>query len=366
MFNAVINVVLRVVIVVIAFLMFLYLFMKFFPGIGMLPSYSRRKYYAKKSSLYYEGKFHNLTDAGIDMSNYEDKGAKNVKPKNVIKFLEVNEVESPKKDKVTITWLGHSSMLIQMDGKNILTDPALTKYASPFSFIGVKRFNVSPIKLENMPIIDVLLISHDHYDHLDYRTIKKIDKKVKRYIVPLGVESYLLGWNIDNKKIVVLNWWESRKIGEILFTAVPARHFSMRNPLNRDATLWCGFLMQCNGKNYYFTGDTGYSDTFGKIHDKFGDIDVFMADTGQYNKAWSGIHMNPYDALKAAKDVGAKYYMPIHWGAFSLSNHDWFEPANITTLNQEKYGIKVITPKIGEVVDVECIERYTDMWWEDN
>ena len=182
----------------------------------------------------------------------------------------------------------------------------------------------------------------------------------------MGVESYLLGWKVNKEKIVVLDWWDDEKIDEVVFTAIPAKHFSMRNPINRDATLWCGFFIRCNDKKIYFTGDTGYSSTFREVYDRFGDIDVFMADTGQYNKAWLGIHMNPYHALQAAKDVNAKYYIPIHWGAFSLSNHDWFEPAKITTSNQEKYGVRVITPRIGEIVDVDYIEKYTDKWWEEN
>lgn len=366
MFNTVVSIVARIVIVIVAVVMFLYLFMKFYPGIGMVPSNSRRKYYAKKNSLYYDGKFHNIEKASINMLSYEDKEAKNIKPKSDIKILKIDKIKDLAKDKISITWLGHSSILIQIDGKNILTDPALTKYASPFGFIGVKRFNDSPISLEDMPDIDVVLISHDHYDHLDYKTIKKIDSKVKKYIVPLGVESYLLGWKVNKEKIVVLDWWDDEKIDEVVFTAVPAKHFSMRNPMSRDATLWCGFLIRCNDKKIYFTGDTGYSSTFREVYDRFGDIDIFMADTGQYNKAWSGVHMNPHDALQAAKDVNARYYIPIHWGAFSLSNHDWFEPAKITTSNQEKYGVRVITPRIGEIVDVDYIEKYTDKWWEEN
>ncbi len=380
------NVVIKLGIILITFVVLGYLFLKFYPGIGRVPSFRERKLYAKYNDLYYAGKFHNISKASIDaskneykvskslkwiiekilkISEYDDREAKNIRPKDGLNVLKINKMDKPSKDKITITWLGHSSLLIQMDGKNILTDPALTEYASPFGFTGFKRFNQSPIDLDGIDEIDVLLISHDHYDHLDYKTIKKIDSKVKKYIVPLGVESYLIGWKVNKSKIITLNWWENQKIDNVLFTAIPAKHYSMRNPMNRDATLWCGFLMQCNGKKLYFTGDTGYSETFSEVNNRFGAIDLFMADTGQYNKAWSGVHMNPYDALRAAKDVGAKYYMPVHWGAFALSNHDWFEPANITTSKQAEYCVKVVTPRIGEVVDLDLIGRYTSRWWED-
>lgn len=354
-----------IVLCILTVLLIAYLILRFYPGIGRTPTRDMQKYYASKSKLYYDGKFHNKKQTNINMSEYSDTNALDVTPKKDIQVLDITEMEEPQKDKTTITWFGHSCLLIQMDGKNILTDPVLTEYASPVNFTGIKRFSKSPISIENMPEIDVLLISHDHYDHLDYPTIRKLKQKVKRYIVPLGVESYLKGWGIDDGKIISLNWWEDQKIGNISFTSIPAQHFSSRNPFKRDVTLWCGYLLKDNKNSIYFTGDTGYSDTFKEVYERFGSVDVLMADTGQYNRAWAGIHMNPYDALGAAADVRAKHYMPIHWGTFVLSNHNWFEPADITTKKQQEYGVSVVTPRIGETFDINDIGDYTNRWWED-
>ena len=342
-----------------------YLCARLFKGIGKTPSKKMQDYYAKKNELYYGGKFHNEHETKMNMAEYKRTNAKEITPANDINVIEISEFPKPDKDKTTVTWFGHSCLLIQMSGKNILTDPALTKYSSPVNFIGVKRFSKVPISLENLPQIDVMLISHDHYDHLDYQTIKKVDKKVKKYIVPLGVESYLKGWGIKDEKISSLNWWEEESDDDITFTSIPAQHFSMRNPLKKDATLWCGFVIGNKENTLYFTGDTGYNKAFKEVYHKFGSIDLFMADTGQYNEAWKNVHMSPYDALQAAKDVDAKYYMPIHWGAFVLSNHDWYEPAEVVTNKKEEYEVNVVTPRIGDIVDIKDIEEYTNKWWND-
>ena len=349
--------------VLVAFISLIRGFVFFYPSIGKIPNKERREKYAKKSNLYYEDKFHNIEDTIVKEPKYGLNKSHEIVPTKKIPICNIKKFPKPQRNKVTITWLGHSSIMIQMDKKNILIDPVLTKYASPFGFIGVKRFNESPIKLEDVPIIDVLLISHDHYDHLDYKTIKKIDNKVKKYVVPLGIESYLEGWGVDGEKITILNWWEDEKIDNLLVTSVPARHYSMRNPFKDRVTLWSGFLLRSDDVSIYFTGDTGYTTTFREVGKRFGHIDVLMADSGQYNSAWREVHMGPYDALQAAVDVNAKYYIPVHWGSFALSNHNWFDPAEIATANQDEYGVKVITPRIGEMVDMAEIDLYTNKWW---
>lgn len=360
------NTVKAMLIFILIALIVLYALTKLLRGVGKTPSKKQQALYAKKNELYYDGMFHNIQESElIDVNSYTHTDAEEITPKKNIDVTEITDFPEPEKGKTTITWLGHSGMLIQMDGKNILTDPVLTKYASPVNFTGVKRFSKCPISLDKIPEIDVVLISHDHYDHLDYQTIKKIDKKVQKYIVPLGVEAYLKGWGIKNEKIVALNWWEGEQVDEVTFVSIPSQHFSMRNPLKRDVTLWCGFVIKDRENTLYFTGDTGYSNTFKEVYNKFGSIDLLMADTGQYNKAWQSVHMNPYEALQAAKDVDAKYFMPIHWGTFVLSNHNWYDPAEVTTKQKDEYGVNVVTPRIGDIVDIKDIGEYTNKWWQE-
>lgn len=340
-------------------------FVTFWPSVGKGPTKKMRREYAKRNHLYYDGKFHNIDDVSLGEPKYSLGRGQEVVPVGDIPVVNIQKFPQPVQDKITITWFGHSCIMIQMDGKNILIDPALTKCASPFGVIGVKRFSKSPMRLEDIPTIDVMLISHDHYDHLDYKTIKSIDNRVKRYIVPLGVESCLEGWGVDAKKITTISWWENSKVNNVLITSVPARHYSMRSPFRHRSTLWCGFLLKTDDMSIYFTGDTGYTSSFQEVRKRFGHVDIFMGDSGQYNSAWRDVHMGPYDALKAAKDVDATYYMPIHWGSFALSNHNWFDPPEIATINQDDYGVKVITPRIGEIVDVKDIEKYTTRWWKE-
>lgn len=348
---------------IIVFFVMLIIFVAFCPSIGKVPTKKMREQYAKRNSLYYDNKFHNIDDIAVGVPQYSSTKGQLVVPADNIPMVNIQEFPVPMRDKTTITWLGHSCIMIQMDGKNILIDPALTKYASPFGLIGIKRFTESPIKLENMPSIDIMLISHDHYDHLDYKTIKKIDNKVKRYIVPLGVDSYLRSFGVKSEKITTLSWWEDEQMDNILITSIPARHYSMRNPFRNRATLWCGFLLKTDNVSIYFTGDTGYTSTFKEVGRRFGHVDIFMADSGQYNSAWSDVHMGPYDALRAASDVNATYYMPIHWGSFALSNHNWFDPPEIATLHQDEYGVKVVVPRIGEIVDAKDIGECITTWW---
>lgn len=326
-----------------------------YPRVGKISNKDERNKY-KELDYYSNNKFHNIEDTTL-MTGKQNESGNNIKPNKIIKAIKWDSYEND--GEFTINWLGHSSLLIQMSYQNIPIDPILTNYAAPFNFIGIKRFSEVPINSENILDIDILLISYDHYDHLDYQTIKKIDSKVKNYIVPLGVDSYLLSFGVNKEKIHTLKWWESITINDIDYTLTPSRHYSGRNPLYSNATLWGGYYFTNKKNSIYYTDDSEYTETFKEINKNCGDVDVLLADTGQYNNAWSSIHMNPYEALKAANGVNAKYYISVHIGTFTLSNHNWYDPLEITTENKSEYNVNLITPEIGEKVYYKNISNYS-------
>lgn len=251
-----------------------------------------------------------------------------------------------------------------MQGLNILIDPVFSKYASPVAVFGPKRFSSLPIEIEDLPKIDVVVISHDHYDHLDYATIIKINNKVKNYCVPLGVDKHLIRWGIQASKIHTMAWWDIVDLKGLKITATPANHFSGRLPWTNNTTLWCGYVFENKNYKTYYTGDSGYSNYFKEINKKFGEIDFMILEDGQYDKKWKKIHMTPFQALQAAKDIQAKWVVPIHWGTFSISFHDWDDPINQITNLAEKQQINVVTPLIGEIIDYNQIEKYQTKWWQ--
>ena len=219
--------------------------------------------------------------------------------------------------------------------------------------------------MDEVPDIDVVFLSHDHYDHLDYKTIKAIDSKVQHYIVPLGVDSYLAGWGIEKDKLHPLNWWESIELDGVIYTLIPAQHYTGRNPLKPNTTLWGGIYFADDSHSVYYTGDTGYYDVFSRVYERFGAVDLMLADSGQYDAGWAQTHMNPRESVQAAKDAHAKWYIPIHWGAFALSNHAWDEPPKQATAAAGELGVNIATPRMGEAVRYDEIEQFTEAWWEE-
>lgn len=349
--------------VAILFFLGIYCFFWFFPSIGAIPNKKMRKSYQEKTLHFYDNQFHNVEDFTLPCGKYEkNKGAIAV-PKREVPVITWESYPKSNPDDFTINWLGHSSCLIQMNGCNILIDPVLSKYASPVSFIGSKRFSKVPMEPENLPQIQVLLISHDHFDHLDYSAIMKIDEKVEHYLVPLGVESYFLSWGISKEKIHPLIWWEQFTFRGITFTMTPSQHFSGRNPFYKNISFWGGYHFTNQKHSIYFTGDSGYNDHFKEVYRRLGSVRVMLADAGQYNTKWSKIHMRPLEVLEASQDVHATYLIPVHWGAFALSNHEWNEPPKVIKSRASEYGVTVITPKIGERVVYDAIRNYQDSWW---
>jgi L-ascorbate metabolism protein UlaG (beta-lactamase superfamily) len=354
-----------IVFAILLFLLFVaaFLFLRFYKGVGKPPSKSMQAEYAERAENFRDGKFFNIETYTASPGRFK-RSDNQTRPDDDLPVLKPDFFSPVEPDDVKITWLGHSSVFIQMDGLNILIDPILNTMASPVSFTGVRRFSKVPVTPDEMPFIDVLLISHDHYDHLDYKTIMGLNEKVGQYIVPLGVESYLLGWGINAKKIQTLAWWDAVNVQNISFVLTPARHFSSRNPLRANSTLWGGFLLKSENINIYYSGDGGYGKHFKEIYERYGRVDVFLAEAGQYNINWPNSHMNPREVFKASKDIDAVYVIPIHWGAFVLSDHYWFDPPKLLTEYAGESEIIVITPRIGESFLFNEINKYRERWWE--
>ena len=266
--------------------------------------------------------------------------------------------------KPIFTWFGHSSLLLRLNDQNILIDPVFSARASMFPFIGPKAFEMdNPFELGDLPNIDILLLTHDHYDHLDYKVIKKIAPKATHIITTYGVGQHLIGWGIDQNKITELLWWQNYSISDIEFTSLPMQHFSGRGLTDRHSTLWGGFAIKSADHNVFFNADSGYNDTFKEIGEKLGPFDLAFMECGQYNEAWHDIHMMPEETALAAVDIQAKAVVPIHWGKFALSLHPWQEPVTRFLKASADKEFKVGFPEIGATYPLEDIPQ--SKWWRD-
>lgn len=322
------------------------------------------------SSNFKDGKFENR-EATIMMTDFKisslpkfftngDKVPASPVPVVKIHSNQLNELN----DSLTrITWFGHSTILIESAGKIIFIDPMLGDVPSPVSWMGSGRFNPElPIDIESLPFIDVVLISHDHYDHLDYGSIQKLKDKVGKFYVPLGVGAHLRSWGVKNDKIIEMDWWDSETFDELTFVSTPARHFSGRGLFDRNSTLWCSWVIQSKYTNIIFSADGGYGNHFKEIGDKYGPFDFAMMECGQYNEQWAQSHMMPEEIPQALSDLNSKVFMPIHWGAFKLALHSWTDPIERLSRTIEGTNLTMATPMIGESFIVGR-ETPSTTWW---
>lgn len=265
-----------------------------------------------------------------------------------------------------LTWFGHSAVLLEMDGQKIFLDPMLGDVPAPHPWLGSKRFNDTlPVAIEELPQLDAVVISHDHYDHLDYGSIIQLKDRVGDFFVPLGVGAHLRSWGVAEDKITEFDWWDTVDFNGITLTATPARHFSGRGILDRASTLWCAWVIKGKRDNLFFGGDSGYDASFAEIGEKYGPFDFAMLECGQYDKQWPKIHMMPEETVQANIDLDSKLLMPIHWGAFKLGLHPWQEPAERVVKEAARLGVNLATPKIGEPIVIgETVPA--SRWWEVN
>lgn len=262
------------------------------------------------------------------------------------------------------TWLGHSTVLIEIDGLRVLTDPVWGTRASPSRLAGPKRFQPVPAPLRGLPPLDLVLVSHDHYDHLDYPTIRELARLPVPFVTSLGVGAHLEAWGVPPERIVELDWWESYTLphADLTVHAAPSQHFSGRGLKDRNATLWSSLVVQSARHRVFFSGDTGLTTEYAAIRQRFGPFDLVMLEVGAFHPAWGDIHLGPENALKALALLGGGPFLPIHWGTFALAMHDWDQPAETLLALGPGSGAQLLMPRLGE--DVEPAQgRHPTPWW---
>ena len=339
------------------------------PKFGKIPT-GKRLEKIQKSENFKDGRFRNLnhtpqitSEKGFVHMMRENFSATNRKPPGVIPSVKTDLLQlSAEKD--ILVWFGHSSYFMQINGKKFLVDPVFSGSASPFSF-SVKAFKGTDIyTVDDFPEIDFLVITHDHWDHLDYKTIVQLKPKVKRVITALGVGSHLERWGYSPEMIYETDWYESIEFEDgISFHATPARHFSGRGFIHKK-TLWTSFVLVAPSLKIFIGGDGGYDEHFAEIGERFGEIDLAILENGQYNKSWKYIHMMPEQVLQAAKDLKAIRTLPVHSMKFALANHAWDTPLKTITELNLRDKIPLITPMIGEAVDLNDTGQRFTTWWE--
>ena len=251
-------------------------------------------------------------------------------------------------------WIGHASVYVELDGVRILIDPMFSEYASPFD-IGPKRFHPPPLRLADLPVIDAVLITHDHYDHLDMRTVQRLAQRGSTFFVPLGIGAHLQAWGVPDAQIRDLEWWQEAELRGVRIVSTPSRHYSGRGLTDKNSTLWTSWSVIGSKHRFYVSGDTGYSDHFARIGERFGPFDMAFMKIGAYGPGapWLDIHMSPEDAVRAHRAIRGRRMFPVHWGTFNLAFHDWNEPVRRTVAAAAANQVELVTPRVGEMVDAD-------------
>jgi len=275
---------------------------------------------------------------------------------NFVEFLKPSEYTK-------LIWLGHSSFLLNISNTIVLVDPVFSEYAAPVRFL-VPRFQGAVVSIEQLPAIDIVLISHDHYDHLDQKSVQYFVDKPTQIIAPLGVGVHLKRWGVAAGKIIEKDWWASHVVNGIKFTAAPAQHFSGRDGINNNETLWASWILTSEQSRLYFSGDSGYDTHFKEVGERYGPFDLSVMENGQYDAAWAAVHMFPQETVQAHTDLNAKRLLPVHWGMFELAYHKWYDPVEALSIVADAQGVELLTPMLGEMIELDdAIE--TMRWWQD-
>lgn len=342
------------------------------PQFGQVPDDEMQKSYTSFSH-FRDGLFFNAIETTMDLSikDYPSlmyqfwfvKGKKEPSKELPQKNFTSDDLQIHNDSNLRLRWFGHSAFYIEMDGLRLLLDPMLGESPSPHKLLGTQRFNDSlPIQPKDLPEIDAVLYSHDHYDHLDYTTVLTIKDRVKRWFVPLGLESHLLKWGVEEERIEVLKWWDSVEFEGLRLVSTPARHFSGRK-FTQNQTLWTSWVIEGSHHKIFFSGDGGYWDGFKEIGKKEGPFDLCLMECGAYNEMWKAIHCMPEESAQAAVDLKGRLMMPIHWGAFNLALHDWDDPILRVSEKAKELGMPMLTPIIGEEVVIPVYVP-NESWWD--
>jgi L-ascorbate metabolism protein UlaG (beta-lactamase superfamily) len=330
----------------------------------------------RASPQFRDGRFHNTAGVGSElqgsslpvMRDFFFGGRKRIPRIAIPVESPLAAWSSPPTSGLRITWLGHSTLLIEIDGVRVLTDPVFGPRASPFRFAGPKRFHRVPAKIAELPPLDVVLLSHDHHDHLDPSSIRALAKRRVPFVTSLGVAARLVRFGVDSQLITELDWWESHTLpgGSLTFTAAPAQHFSGRGLFDRNKTLWSSWVLASTKRRLFFSADTGLTDELREISQRLGPFEVSMIEIGAWHPAWGAIHLGPegamraYDLLGGAERAGA--FLPIHWGTFDLALHRWDEPIETLLSLTEPAGVRVLTPVLGAPIE-PAVSDASQRWW---
>lgn len=317
-----------------------------------------------------DGKFKNIEPTSVnpgDVSIFKIIKKMLSRPGSVRPSEEIPHIKTDVKalfsEKPVVVWFGHSSYLIHVKGFNILVDPVFSGNASPVNFFGKAFPGSDTYDAEDLPTIDLLILTHDHYDHLDLPSIQKLHPKVDKIVAALGVGAHLEYWGVDPEKINELDWWQEHEVSEnVKITSTPSRHFSGRG-LQRAKTLWSSFVLEIKGTRIFIGSDSGYDGSFKEIGKKFGGFDLAFLECGQYGKYWPQIHMFPEQTIMAANDLNAEITIPVHWGKFVLSTHPWNEPVKRFVAAAERENRRFVAPQIGEAFYLNKKWKQKN-WWE--
>ena len=371
----VLNVIKYLIYILVIFTILIFIFLNVSPVFGASPDKNSKKI-IENSENFIEGKFRNIKTTYTNFRTLEKKATlmdwfsppKDKNPLNplpTIKFIGKDLAEGK------FVWLGHSTVLMKTEGLVVMTDPVFNR-ASPLpSFNSKSKSNFfngkpfifeNPVVIDDLPKVDVVIISHDHYDHLDSKAIKDLSNRVDQFFVPLGVGAHLERWGVNKNRITEYDWYDSKDYKNIKFTFAPSLHFSGRGVTNGNSTLWGSWMIKSKTLSAYFSGDGGYSETFKKLGNEYGPFDIAFIENGAYNVDWSNVHMFPDEAVQASIDLKAEVLFPIHWSKFDLSVHPWDEPIIRITKEAEKKNVNIATPMIGEVFELSSIPKKP--WWE--
>jgi L-ascorbate metabolism protein UlaG (beta-lactamase superfamily) len=326
---------------------------------------------ARRSPHFREGKFVNPVPTHMlvpgtfwEMIRHQLFGAEQRVPPGPLPVVKrtASDYATPPASGLRVTWIGHASTLVEIDGARVLTDPIFSERCSPSTLAGPIRFHPPPMTVGELPAIDAVVISHDHFDHLDMATVKALAGRGTRFVVPLGIGAHLEAWGVAADRMTELDWGESAHVGSLTLTATPARHYSGRNPLRGDRTLWASWIVAGPVHRFFFSGDSGSFDGFKAIGAEFGPFDLTLVKIGACDKTWQEIHMSPAEAVQVHQDLRGRLLMPVHWGTFNLAYHAWNAPADEVLEAATRTGVSLIIPRPGQLVE-PATPPTVEAWW---
>jgi L-ascorbate metabolism protein UlaG (beta-lactamase superfamily) len=323
---------------------------------------------ARHSPQFVDGRFRNpetsreVTSSNREMFKRQFFGNESRAPRHPVPVVARTSADYATPAPLRATWIGWASVLVEIDGAIVLTDPIWSERCSPSTLVGPKRFHPPPIALEQLPHVDAVVISHDHYDHLDMPTIRFLASRGTHFVVPLGIGAHLERWGVATPQIHELDWNESFAMKGLTFTSTRARHYSGRDPRHKNDTLWSSWVVAGPQHRFFFSGDSGYSEAFKSIGTTHGPFDLTLIKIGASDPTWESIHMSPEDAVRTNVDLRGRVMLPVHWATFNLGFHAWRDPADRAVAAAKKAGVTLVVPRPGEFVD-PAKPQAVEMWW---